>query len=355
LALGVATGCATSKLTCNVQPPKVPESYEHRFLLSDPKMQEVACRLYPGLFRQDYSCTDLVEVVCSFAAGERPQDPDAQYGPAALGGLTLFAIPVAFVRTRWTNTVTVTADSLLGPRLIGTAPVAFAEYYWLSVTTPLGLLVPPGPIRGKTWIERMPAMLYPAYRNVETEAAIHAAVDMLLHYPRLQHLAQEQTIMRGNPISNREIGSIEAAIVTDLDSRSLPTTETAALTETLRADVFKTGYFVLLSKADMQKVIEEQKFSVSEHCSSAECLIEMGRLMAASFAIGGTVEQDVSGIFIELRIVDVRSQRSLATAETHLQTDSPLQEEALMKVLRYVGGALLKNYALVRAKTGRSN
>ena len=101
--------------------------------------------------------------------------------------------------------------------------------------------------------------------------------------------------------------SPETIAVAALESFGISHDESSTLTENVRTSIVGTEYFEVVSRTDMERILREIEFQRSDACSETQCLVEMGRALAATKMVGGTVGK-AGGIFnFTLRFVDVET------------------------------------------------
>jgi len=101
--------------------------------------------------------------------------------------------------------------------------------------------------------------------------------------------------------------SPETIAVAALESFGISHDEASTLTENVRTSIVGTEYFQVVSRTDMERILREIEFQRSDACSETQCLVEMGRALAATKMVGGTVGK-AGGIFnFTLRFVDVET------------------------------------------------
>lgn len=101
--------------------------------------------------------------------------------------------------------------------------------------------------------------------------------------------------------------SPETIAVAALESFGISHDEASTLTENVRTSIVGTEYFEVVSRTDMERILREIEFQRSDACSETQCLVEMGRALAATKMVGGTVGK-AGGIFnFTLRFVDVET------------------------------------------------
>lgn len=86
----------------------------------------------------------------------------------------------------------------------------------------------------------------------------------------------------------------------------IPINEAATLTETFVSTIFKTQDFDLVERSQLEKVIQEQDFQLTDFISNDKAL-KVGKLIKADFIIIGTIGKSGSNYVLNVRMVDVAS------------------------------------------------
>lgn len=128
--------------------------------------------------------------------------------------------------------------------------------------------------------------------------------------------------------------------VAELRSLALSADEVATLTESLRNALSETGFFNVLSSADMGAVMKHQELQRSGICDETQCLVEMGKILSVQQMVGGSVGKVGRMFSISLRLVDIETGSVVATASI----DVLGEPEETLKAVRSAGKALVKNY-----------
>ena len=95
--------------------------------------------------------------------------------------------------------------------------------------------------------------------------------------------------------------------VAGLDALGISPEEAQTLTENLRDALVNTGYFKVVSRADMDRILKEQEFQRTDNCTDTECLVEMGRLLAVQKMVGGSIGRVGKVYNVTARLVDVEN------------------------------------------------
>ncbi|MFN2350831.1 MAG: CsgG/HfaB family protein, partial [Kiritimatiellia bacterium] len=79
------------------------------------------------------------------------------------------------------------------------------------------------------------------------------------------------------------------------------------LTETLHTVILRSGWFRLVTRDDMAKIMAEHNIQLSDICDTTERAVEFGRIMSARKMLIGTVAKLGNTYQIVLRLVDVET------------------------------------------------
>ena len=89
-------------------------------------------------------------------------------------------------------------------------------------------------------------------------------------------------------------------------SGGVPETYAASLTDRLRQELFQTGAFNVMERAEMNAILKEIGFQQTG-CTSNECVVQAGRILGASDMIAGSVSKMGELHTVTLRVIDVES------------------------------------------------
>ncbi|MCB0834707.1 MAG: DUF2380 domain-containing protein [Bacteroidetes bacterium] len=90
--------------------------------------------------------------------------------------------------------------------------------------------------------------------------------------------------------------------------------ELVALSNKFRTSLAQTKQFTLLERADMENILKEQDFSMTDMCNTAECAVEVGQLLAAEKMITGDLGKVGDTYTVTVRIIDVSTGKVERTA-----------------------------------------
>jgi len=122
----------------------------------------------------------------------------------------------------------------------------------------------------------------------------------------------------------RKINKMKIALM-DLTSQNIDPGIALVVTDLLRNNLFNTGRYSVLERANMDKLIKEQQFQMSG-CSSTECAIELGKILNMQEMLVGSVNKLGSKFFINARMVDVESGEIMITATAECYSENDLAD-----------------------------
>jgi hypothetical protein len=96
------------------------------------------------------------------------------------------------------------------------------------------------------------------------------------------------------------------AAVLDLGPKGdVSTSEASILTDRIRSLVVKSRLFRVMERESMDKILQEQGFSTTQNCDSADCSLQIGRLLSVRRIITGSVSKLGNIYSLNLRVIDV--------------------------------------------------
>ncbi len=95
-----------------------------------------------------------------------------------------------------------------------------------------------------------------------------------------------------------------AVAVMDLEGRGISAMEAATLTDRLRSEMVNVGAFQVVERGQMEMLLEEQGFQQTG-CTSAECAVEMGKLLGVKAMATGSIGKLGTMWTLDVRMFDV--------------------------------------------------
>jgi len=134
---------------------------------------------------------------------------------------------------------------------------------------------------------------------------------------------------------------IDRVAVLDLESRGLSADEILTISDNLRTSLIESRYFKVISRTDMNRILEEQKFQRSNLVNETQYIAQMGKILAVPKIVVGSVGRVGRTYSIVLRLVDVET----STIECSVAEDVKGEVDELLSVVRNLGRKLaLKQY-----------
>lgn len=93
--------------------------------------------------------------------------------------------------------------------------------------------------------------------------------------------------------------------VTALQARGVAESDAAVFTETLADVLLRSGKVRVMERSQMDKILAEQGFQQAGACDTAECAVQMGRLLGIERIVVGSVGKVGETYSISVRMVDV--------------------------------------------------
>ena len=102
--------------------------------------------------------------------------------------------------------------------------------------------------------------------------------------------------------------------VLDLETIGLNSGEATILTQRLTTKLISIGQYEVVERANMDKILKEQKFQKSG-CTDSECAVEIGQLLNTDFIVMGSVNKFGSTWTLDARLIDVGLGKGIISAE----------------------------------------
>ncbi|MBC8401998.1 MAG: PEGA domain-containing protein [Candidatus Marinimicrobia bacterium] len=113
-------------------------------------------------------------------------------------------------------------------------------------------------------------------------------------------------ILMISSISAQETNRRNLAVY-EFEPRGVSTVEAQVISDRIRIEIGKLGVYNIIERGLMEEVINEQAFQLTGFCTEASCLVEVGRLLAVHYIVGGSVSKIGNLFTIDARIIDVES------------------------------------------------
>ncbi len=95
--------------------------------------------------------------------------------------------------------------------------------------------------------------------------------------------------------------------VYEFEPRGVSSVEAQVISDRIRIEIDKLGVYNIIERGLMEEVLREQAFQLTGACTESSCLVEVGRMLAVHYIVGGSVSKIGKLFTIETRIIDVES------------------------------------------------
>ncbi|MCK6601580.1 MAG: CsgG/HfaB family protein [Bacteroidetes bacterium] len=85
--------------------------------------------------------------------------------------------------------------------------------------------------------------------------------------------------------------------------------EVAALTSKFRTSLAKTNTYDVLERTNMDAILQEQNFTLTDACNTDECVIQIGKLLSAEKIINGDIGRLGDTYTINVKMINVTTGR----------------------------------------------
>jgi TolB-like protein len=89
--------------------------------------------------------------------------------------------------------------------------------------------------------------------------------------------------------------------------------EAAALTSKFAYSFAQTNQYVVVERNQMENILKEQDFSMSDVCNGSECAVEIGKLLSAEKMIVGDIGKIGETYSVTVKLIDVTTGKVEAT------------------------------------------
>jgi len=101
--------------------------------------------------------------------------------------------------------------------------------------------------------------------------------------------------------------------VLDFEVHGMSQKDSSALIDSLTAELYKTNKFIVIARADSDKVLQEQEKSLQD-IFNQEQQVKMGKLLSAHQVVTGSIRKVGKNIVVNIRLIDVETSKVLQTA-----------------------------------------
>ncbi|HMB01376.1 MAG TPA: CsgG/HfaB family protein [Spirochaetota bacterium] len=96
--------------------------------------------------------------------------------------------------------------------------------------------------------------------------------------------------------------------VLQFEAKGISENEASSVNELFTSDLVATGRFVVLDRANMNKVLAEQEFQNSG-CTGTACAVQIGKILNMQYMFTGTVMKVGASMVISIKMINVESSQ----------------------------------------------
>jgi len=132
--------------------------------------------------------------------------------------------------------------------------------------------------------------------------------------------------------------SQENIAVLELDPDGVTASEAKTMTNKLRGELFSTGQFTVIERAQMDQILKEQGFQQTG-CTSQTCVVEVGQLLGVKSMVAGSIGKVGAIYLVSLRLIDVAKGNVVRNADVEVEGDiSEVLRQGVHDAARKIAG-----------------
>jgi hypothetical protein len=122
--------------------------------------------------------------------------------------------------------------------------------------------------------------------------------------------------------------------VMDLTPRGLSADEVRTLSDRFRVELMLTERFDVMTREQMDRIFEEQRFQLSGFCDDEVCLVEIGKLIGVRKMVAGSIGKVGRLYSVSVWMVDVETGRMRRPCKADLGKVEGLQAKVMSRLAR---------------------
>ncbi len=111
--------------------------------------------------------------------------------------------------------------------------------------------------------------------------------------------------------------------VADLEAIGVDKNLARTTSELLRTELFKTGYFSVMERSQMERLLEEWKLHLSG-VTEKEDIVKIGEILVVQYFVIGSINRLGQNYIINIRLVDVEKAKLIAAETVEVQHESEI-------------------------------
>lgn len=157
----------------------------------------------------------------------------------------------------------------------------------------------------------------------------------LVSGPKKREYASPDTVQK---IKSKDGGKINIAVSDFAPQPPISSSEASFVAEFFRGDLTKYKVFKVLDRSNMDQLLAEQGFQQTG-CTTAECAVQMGKLLNVHKIVTGKVGKLVNRYIITISIIDVESSEIEYSDKDSCYDPAELEDTVLRLVQRLAAAA----------------
>lgn len=140
------------------------------------------------------------------------------------------------------------------------------------------------------------------------------------------------------PMANQPFAGEKFKIaINDLDAFGVPETLALSTSDLLRTELFKTGYFHVMERKQMDKILEEHAFQLSG--ATEQDIVEIGKFLGVQLMAMGSINRLGRELVISIRLVDIEEARVKAAESVRARGEERIPN-AVEKLAKKIAGSV---------------
>lgn len=112
--------------------------------------------------------------------------------------------------------------------------------------------------------------------------------------------------------------------VGELQGKGVETDVSEILSDRLRGELVKIGIFTVLERGQMEEILQEQDFQMSDLCADEACYVEMGQILGVERMVIGSIGKIGTMYTYSLKMIDIRTGTIIHTVDE--DCDCPVED-----------------------------
>lgn len=121
------------------------------------------------------------------------------------------------------------------------------------------------------------------------------------------------TLVHSQQKSNQKPKKVSIAVIEFNSGGGLTPLEINTLTNRFRGMLVQTDAYNVIEREQMNAILKEQDFTLTDNCNSAECAVQVGQLLGVEEMIAGDIGKVGKTYTIDLRKIDISTGKIVKT------------------------------------------